>query len=147
MQVTYTGMLAPKLARLAALEEAIRSMPQASVRTHHDFAPGIYTRTIELEAGSVLTGRVHKTEHIFILSAGKMTIVTEDKSGQKRATIEAPYQCVSKPGVKRAGYAHTPCVCSNVHITTETDLLKLEASLVEPETHALQAPKEVAWLG
>jgi quercetin dioxygenase-like cupin family protein len=119
----------PSRAQIVRLEDELRSMPQLEVPTHHTFGPGFYVRTIELPAGATLTGRVHKTEHVFLLSKGRLTVVTEDG----RQTLEAPAQFVCRPGLKRAGYAHTDVVCSNVHLTTETDLAKLEAALVEPE--------------
>jgi quercetin dioxygenase-like cupin family protein len=123
--------------RIAALETELRKLPQADVPTEHTFGPGFYARTITLEPGTVLTGKVHSTEHIFIVSKGDITLVTEE--GRKR--VQAPFQAVCKPGTKRAGFAHTETVCTNVHITTETDLVRLEAQLIEPE--ALPAPEPV----
>ncbi len=102
-----------------------------------------YARTITLKPDTWLTGRVHTTEHIFVLSKGDMTVVTED--GRKR--VQAPYQVVCRAGLKRVGYAHSECVCSNIHLTTETDLAKLEAALVEPENLALEAHGGMLWLG
>ncbi len=104
-------------------------MAQADVPTEHTFGPGFYARTIRLEAGCTLTGKIHATEHIFMLTKGEMTLVTED--GRQR--VKAPFQAVCRPGLKRAGYAHTDSVCTNVHITEQTDLLALEADLIEPE--------------
>ena len=72
-----------------------------------------------------------------MLTKGEMTVVTEE--GRQR--IKAPFQAVCKPGLKRAGYAHTDCVCSNMHITDETDLERLESELIVPE--ALCAPEAV----
>jgi quercetin dioxygenase-like cupin family protein len=123
--------------RIAALETELRKLPQADVPTEHTFGPGFYARTITLEPGTVLTGKVHSTEHIFIVSKGDITLVTEE--GRKR--VQAPFQAVCKPGTKRAGFAHSETVCTNVHITTETDLVRLEAQLIEPE--ALPAPGPV----
>ncbi len=125
------------------LERELRKLPSADVPTEHTHGPGFYARTIHLAANTVLTGRVHKTEHLFILSKGELTVVTDD--GEAR--LCAPYQAVCRAGLKRAGYAHTDVVCTNVHITTETDLLKLEAALVEPEHTALEAREEMQWLG
>lgn len=110
-------------------------MPQVELPLFHTFGPGFYARTINIGAGTVLTGKVHSTEHIFILSKGEMSIVTDDGSFR----VAAPYQAVCRPGLKRAGYAHTDCVCTNVHITEETDLVKLEAQLIDSE--CLPAPQ------
>lgn len=127
--------VAARAARIVDLERAMLDMPQVEIPTAHHFAPGLYVRTIEIPAGTTLTGHVHKTEHIFILSKGEMTIATEE--GMRR--VQAPFQMVCRPGLKRAGYAHTDVVCTNVHITSETDLSKLEALLIERPQ--LEAPR------
>lgn len=121
--------------RIVDLERAMLDMPQVELPTMHDFAPGLYIRTIEIPAGTVLTGHAHKTEHLFIVSKGDLTIATED--GMRR--VQAPFQMVCRPGLKRAGYAHTDVVCTNVHITPETDLAQLEAQLIERPK--LEAPR------
>lgn len=115
--------------QIERLELTMRDMPQAEVPTDHTFGPGFYARTITIPAGCTLTGKVHATEHIFMVSKGDITLVTED--GSRR--VQAPFQVVCRPGLKRAGYAHTETVCTNIHITAETDLLRLEAALIEPE--------------
>lgn len=127
--------VAPSRAQIVRLEQELLKHPQADIQTEHTFGPGFYARTIMLAPGTVLTGKVHATEHIFILSKGDITLVTED--GRKR--VQAPFQAVCRPGTKRAGYAHTEVICTNVHITFETDLAKLEAELIEPE--ALPCPE------
>lgn len=132
--------IAPTRAQLVELEHAIRdNLPAVPYETLHTHAPGLYIRSMRMPAGSVATGRVHTTEHIFILTRGEMTIATEE--GVRR--IGAGYQCISKPGTKRAVFCHTDVECSNVHITTETDLVKLEAALVEP-AELLEHTKENA---
>jgi len=127
----------PTKAQVQQLEACMRSMPQIDIEPRHTFGPGFYARTITIPAGATLTGKVHATEHIFILSRGELSVATED--GVQR--IKAPFQMVCRPGLKRAGYAHTEVECTNVHITTETDLVRLEADLIEPE--ALPAPDVV----
>ena len=118
-------------------------MPQVHIEPVHTFGPGFYARTIHIPAGSTLTAKVHATEHIFLLTAGEMLLATED--GTMR--VSAPFQCVARPGLKRVGYAVTDCAVTNVHITPETDLLKLEAQLIEAESpDALTRGEEAAAL-
>lgn len=124
---------APTRGQITNFENALRDLPQLEVRTEHTFGPGFYARTIHLPAGATLTGKVHATEHIFILSQGELLVATEDG----RQHLKAPAQFVCRPGLKRVGHALTDVVCTNVHITAETDLQKLEAALVVPEDHYL----------
>lgn len=123
------------LQRIRRLEDDIRKLPQADIPTEHTFGPGFYARTITIPAGGTLTGKIHATEHIFIVSKGDITLVTGEGGSLVRKRVQAPYQAVCAPGVKRAGYAHTEVVCTNVHITPETNLDKLEALLIAPEKH------------
>lgn len=127
---------APTRAKIDRLQGAMRVLPQVEIPVEHTFGPGFYARTIRIAAGTVLVGKVHATEHVFIVSAGEIELATED--GTRR--VRAPFQAISRPGLKRVGVAITDCVVTNVHITDETDLARLEAQLIVPE--ALSAPDE-----
>lgn len=116
------------------LQEAVAAVPQIELQTQHDFCPGFYARSILIPAGTVLVGKVHATEHIFMVTQGDISITTDE--GVMR--VQAPFQAICKAGMKRAGFAHTDTVCVNIHITTETDLTKLEAELIDAP--ALPAP-------
>lgn len=118
------------------LESEMRELPQTDIPTDHTFGPGFYARTITIPAGATLVGKVHATEHIFILSRGELAVATED--GMQ--VLRAPFQQVCRPGLKRAGHAITECVVTNVHITELTDLCALEAELIVPEAISFDAP-------
>jgi hypothetical protein len=132
---------APSRAQIQHLEAEMRKLPQLEIEPQHTFGPGFYARTITIPAGATLTGKVHATEHVFILSKGELLVVTEEG----RQLLKAPCQLVCRAGLKRAGHAITEVVCTNVHITSETDLAKLEATLIEAE--ALPAPVDTPCLG
>ena len=111
------------------LEQALREMPQAEFPTKHYFANGLYVREMQVKAGTVLVGKVHKTQHIFALIQGGMTLVWDSH----RLRVKAPFITVSEPGIKRAGLAHEDCVCLNIHHTNLTDIDEVERSLVEED--------------
>lgn len=116
--------------RILALEKAILARPEHAVviEPKHYFADGMYAREIFIPAGTVLTGKIHKTEHINVLSQGEISVMTDE--GVKR--LKAPCTIIAKPGTKRVGYAHTDTVWTTFHATKETDLDKLEAELIAP---------------
>lgn len=124
--------------QIERLEAAMRQLPQIEIPVKHTFGPGFYARTITIPAGATLTGKVHATEHVFIVSKGELLVVTDD--GEQH--IRAPFQTVCRPGLKRAGHALTEVECTNVHITDETDLARLEAQLIVPECLAAPARQE-----
>lgn len=96
--------------------------------THH-FIPGVYIREIRIPAGTALTGRIHKTEHLCIIN-GDCEISSVE--GHKRYTGHNSF--VSHPGVKRAIYTHSDVVFMTVHRTDETDPDKL-FDLMTAETY------------
>jgi len=115
------------LAYVNRLEAEMTTMPQVDVPVWNNWAPGIYARTILIRAGVMLTGAVHKTEHLCIVS-GDHTFTTDD--GVQRITH--PHQIMlSKPGAKRAGYSHADTWFTTVHATNETDLDKLVLELCD----------------
>src|SRR5438128_2384056 len=113
--------------RVMALEDEVAKLPQVECPVRHYFAPGMYAREMTIPAGVVLTGAVHKTEHLSIVSAGR--ILVDDGTGP--VEICAPYTFVSKPGAKRAGYAIEETVWTTLHPTTTTDLELLAEELTE----------------
>lgn len=125
---------APTREQIERLQATMAGLPQEDIPVEHSFGPGFYARTIRIKAGTVLVGKVHATEHVFIVSEGLIALATEDGT----TTVSAPFQCIARPGLKRVGVALTDVVCTNVHITTETDLQRLEAALIVPD--ALAAP-------
>lgn len=126
------------------LERAMLALPQVEIPVEHGFGPGFYARTITIPADTVLTGMVHATEHIFMVTKGDITLVTDDGEPVR---VQAPFQCISRPGMKRAGYTHADTVCVNIHITTETDLEKLESALIVAPALPAPAQKESVCLG
>lgn len=93
---------------------------------HHFSSQGVYAREMFIPKGTLLTGKIHKYEQLNILSAGEMSVLTED--GVLR--VQAPFHVVSPPGTKRIAFAHTDCVWTTIHATRETDVEKLEAHFV-----------------
>lgn len=114
--------------KVVHLEAEMKKLPQVEIKTTHHFAHGIYAREIFVPAGVLLTGKIHKTDHLNILSQGEMTVLTD--GGMKR--LKAPCAFVATAGTKRAGYAHEDCVWTTIHASNETDLDKLEAELIAP---------------
>lgn len=112
------------------LESEVSKLPQAACPVWHHFAPGLYARQMFIPAGTVLTGAVHRTEHLCIVS-GDIDVTTDE--GVRRITA---LQLVikSQPGAKRAGFAHRDTFWTTVHATEETDLDRLVVELTE-STH------------
>lgn len=114
--------------KIEALEAEMLKLPQIELPIRHHFAEGLYGREVFIPAGALLTGRVHRSETLNIISTGEMSIF--DENGTKR--IKAPCTMVTPPNGKRVGYAHQDTLWITVHATTERDLDKLEDEFLSP---------------
>ena len=111
---------------IVKLQDEILKHEQVDIHVIHYFAAGLYAREMFVPKGVMFTGKVHKTQHIIVVSQGDITIA--DERGSVR--IVAPFTMVCEPGTKRAGYAHEDTVWTNFHATEETDINMIEDALV-----------------
>jgi hypothetical protein len=107
-----------------ALEKTMLSMDQVSLDVEHIFSRGVYARRMLIPKDTVLTGKMHKYNHLNIMLYGDIEIATDE--GTKR--IDKPCIFESKAGTKRAGFAHEETVWITIHATEETDIEKIEAN-------------------
>ena len=111
------------------LEALISQAPQTQLVTEHALENGMYSRTIFIPAGCVLTGALHKTDHLNVV-VGDILVTTDD--GVKRITGHKVLQ--TKAGQKRAGFALMPTIWTTICRTeykSLDDLVKIEDALVE----------------
>jgi hypothetical protein len=110
----------------AYVKEQPDSAPMLPLR--HTFAPGAYARQIFIPEGSLVVGKIHKHAHLNMLMLGQAIVATEDGI----MTYEAPYVFTSTPGTKRVVVAVSDVIWVTVHLTDETDLLKIEDEIIAP---------------
>lgn len=116
-------------ASVEELEAFILQAPQTQFVTEHALENGMYSRTIYIPAGHVLTGAKHKTDHINVV-IGDIVVTTDE--GVKRIT--GHNVLTTKAGQKRAGYALIPTIWTTICRTdfaSLDDLEKIEDALVE----------------
>jgi quercetin dioxygenase-like cupin family protein len=139
--------------KVEELEAILQNLPPVELPLKHHFADGVYAREMFMPAGTVLTGAVHKTTHMCILSKGHVRVATDDGPVE----LVAPATLIAYPGAKRAIYALEDSVWTNIHATTETNLDKLVEELTESTAAKLQggsanrqqiahAERELTWL-
>ena len=119
--------------RINKAQAALIAAPQLDFVTNHYFGSGWYARELLLEAGTFAIGKVHKKEHVFIVTKGALQIATEDGA----EIIRAPAMMVSRPGTKRAVLALEDTVCVAIHCTNNTELEALEEELIESDPLSL----------
>jgi hypothetical protein len=122
--VTY-GPVERARVKVEKAERILERLPQADCPVTHHFAPGVYMRELTIPQGVLLTGAVHKTEHLSVLSKGHIYIL----NGEDRMELIAPATVLSPKGVKRAIYAVEDSTWMTIHATTETNTAKLVEEL------------------
>lgn len=134
----------PLRSQIEELERQMFAMTEhhVEIKPRHYFSNGLYAREIFIPAGTLLTGKIHRTEHINVISQGDISVLTEN--GIER--LQAPCTLISKPGTKRVGFAHADTVWTTFHATNETDLEKLEEQLIAPSHEAFLEGEKPALL-
>ena len=94
----------------------------------HTFADGVYIRQMDMKAGSVVVGAIHKHLHVWFLLTGHVTVATEDITED----YIAPCYVVSTPGVKRVILANENSIFVNIHKNPSNtqDIDELEKEIV-----------------
>jgi hypothetical protein len=131
--------------RVVQLEAAMREQCECldfDKHTKHYFADGVYLRSLFLPAGSLVTGKIHRTKHLTIICSGTVRVTTDDGMQE----ITGPAVFVSEPGIKKAAYAVTDVTIMNAHPTESTDLKEIEHQFIAPSFEALEQEKK-KWLG
>jgi len=114
-------------AAIFRLEDHLKTLPQGDTEVTHRFTPGMYAREMTVPAGLMITGAVHKREHLSIFLEGKILI--PDENGES-IEITAPIVEIAKPGIKRVGYVIEPVRWITMHATDITDIDELEELLL-----------------
>lgn len=114
--------------KIAVVVRELGAYSQVECPLKHLFAPGVYIREIWMPAGSIVIGKIHKTEHFNIVQKGRVSVFSPNC---RREMIEGPVTFLSAPGIQKVLYIHEDTVWSTVHVTEDRDLERLEAALIE----------------
>lgn len=99
--------------RLDELEVAmLENFEPVHCLTTHRFTDGMYIREIFMPAGSLITSKIHKTEHPYIVSYGKVAVSID---GDDWNEITAPYTGITIPGTRRVLYIIEDCIWTTFH--------------------------------
>jgi len=99
----------------------------------HRFAPGLYAREMVMPKFSIAVSKIHRTEHFYVVSSGKLAVF----DGESWTVIVAPFTGTTKPGTRRVGIALEDTVWTTFHPTELTDVLAIEEEIIEPHRNAL----------
>ena len=124
----------PSREDIERLQAEMAKLPQATLSTEHYFSDsGMYCRKLFRQAGTLIVGKVHKQDHLFICAMGEILVWTE----QGVKTLKAGDVVESKAGTKRVTLALQDSIGITVHKTDKKDLDEIEAELIEPDESAM----------
>lgn len=125
----------PMRAAIDRLQAELVKLPQYEPKTDHYFANGLYMRTVWSPAGSVIVGKVHKTEHFYAVLSGRVSVTTESGVVELDATKNGPQILTCPIGTKRAVVVLEDAWRMNVHLNLDNvaDVDELEEQLVEAD--------------
>lgn len=111
------------------LEDELSTLPvseRCNPGVEHCFAPGAYARTMLIPKGSLIVGKMHKHSHLNIISFGDVCVATYE--GVKHYI---GHNVLTSPvGVKRVVYTNEDTMWTTIHLTSETDLEKIEDDVI-----------------
>ena len=119
----------PSREEIQRLQTELMAGQQVELTTEHYFNGGMYCRKVFRPAGTIIVGKIHKSDHLFMCTSGE--IIAWSEKGM--VTLKAGDVIESKAGTKRVTLAVVDSIGITVHKTDKTDLDEIEAELIEPE--------------
>ncbi len=98
------------------------------------FTDGMYVRETTMPTGSLITSKIHKTQHTYFVMKGK-AIVWVDGVEQ---LIEAPFIGITEPNTRRVLYIIEKCTWATSHPNPNNETLEqIEERIIEKHDNPL----------
>lgn len=108
----------------------VQNLPLIDCPLVHRFTDGMYIREISMPKDSLITSKIHKTNHPFTISKGKVAVSID---GGEWEEFEAPYTGITHSGTRRVLFIIEDCIWTTYHPLTNMkfDFNELEAEEIE----------------
>ena len=104
------------------------NFPIANCTTNHVFTDGMYVRETTMPTGSLITSKIHKTQHIFFVMKGKAIVWIDGKE----QLVEAPYIGITEPNTRRVLYILDCCTWATSHPNPDNETVEqIEDRIIE----------------
>lgn len=123
--------------RAYAVQEAIlQELPDdlIEIDVRHHFGGGVYIREALIPAGSMMVGKMHRTETMNFLVSGTLRMVTAEGTRD----ITGPYIFTSPGMNKKAAVSLTDAVFLTIHPSEEKDPDEIVDTFTVPEAEAVE---------
>lgn len=127
LQRQETALDSPEHQQLDELERRMLASgaPVIDLPLIHRFTPGLYMREIFMPAGTLLTSKIHMTEHPFVILTGRVSVRIIETGVTEHFT--APHVGVTRPGTRRLLYIHEDCRWITFHPIGEDEFENVPA--------------------
>lgn len=109
------------------------------LKENHYFGHKVYCRELNIPAGTVLTGKIHRDSTINVLLKGKISV----SDGENSKTLEAPEIIVSPALTKRVGKTHTDTIWLTFHYVESENLEQIENDVIVDENDLSKLETEI----
>jgi len=118
----------------------VENFPLINCPLNHRFTEGMYVREIFMPAGSLITSKIHKTQHQYFILKGAVSVWIDEG---EEAYLEAPYIGITEPGTRRVLYVWDDCIWATSHPNPDNENLEqIEERIIEKHDNTL-LPQEV----
>lgn len=117
--------------------EKLTHLPPAHCPLTHQFAPGLYLRTIFMPAMSMVISEWHRTEHFFIILKGTVSVANGD---DPPVVYTASHVGVTRAGTRRVLFCHTDVEWATVHATERVNVEEIMEEIIEPHKNPYLDP-------
>jgi hypothetical protein len=101
----------------------------------HRFTEGLYVREIFMPAGSLITSKIHKTQHQYFILKGSVSVWIDEG---EEIFLEAPYIGITQPGTRRVLYVWEDCIWATSHPNPDNETLEeIEERIIEKHDNPL----------
>jgi hypothetical protein len=113
--------------RIDKIEDILRGIGEITLPVEHVFTPGLVSRKIVVPAGKLVTTKIHKFEHQYVMVSGEASIWL-DGVGVRR--VKGPFYGVTKPFTRRVIFAHTDVEWITFHPANSDNEKDFEAEVI-----------------
>lgn len=96
------------------------NFPIADCETIHRFTDGMYVRETTMPTGSLITSKIHKTQHTYFVMKGKAIVWIDGVEH----LIEAPFIGVTEPNTRRVLLILETCTWATSHPNPDNETVE-----------------------
>ena len=113
----------------------IENFPIIDCPLVHRFTDGLYVREIFMPAGSLITSKIHKTQHQYFILSGAVSVWIDEG---EEVYLKAPYIGITEPGTRRVLYVWEDCIWATSHPNPNNENLnEIEERIIEKHDNPL----------